>query len=64
MKRETKFTIEQRPGSWALHVTVHSFDGEISVTQRWTRLGWLLQWFLPKPFVKVTRARELVLKTK
>ncbi len=63
-KRNTQFTIEQKPGPWAMSVTVRSIDGDVSVNHQWTWIGWLLQWFLPKPFVKVVRARELVLGTK
>lgn len=64
MKRKTDFIIKQVPGKWAMQVIIHSFDGEISITKKWTWLGWLLQKFLKETSVKVTRKRELMLNTK
>ena len=60
-KRKTSYTITQTPGPWAMRVVVRSFDGDVSVSHHWTWIGWLLRWCLPKPSVKVIRARELVL---
>lgn len=64
MRRRTELEVQQRPGSLFVRVRVHSLDGEVSASWHWTWLGWLLQWFLPKPAVKVVRKRDLVLRIK
>lgn len=63
-RRRTELEVQQRPSSLFVRVRAHSLDGDVSVTWRWTWLGWPLQWFLPKPAVKVVRKRDLVLRSK
>lgn len=64
MRRHTELEVQQRPGPLFVRVWVCSLDGEVSASWHWTWLGWLLQWFLPRPVVKVTRKRDLVLSSK
>lgn len=59
-----EITVTQRPSALFVRVRARRIDGEVSVTWHWTWLGWLLQRFLPKPSVTVTRVRELVLRSK
>ena len=53
--------MQQRPSALFVRVRARKIDGEVSVTWRWTWLGWLLQRILPRPTVTVIRAREVVL---
>ena len=64
MRRRTELEVQHAHGPLFVRVRVRSFDGDVFVTWHWTWLGWLLQWLLPEPVVKVTRKRDLVLRSK